>query len=1394
MGNAAAQANRTASAAAKKMLAPELVQALEENANDLNYWNGLWQGVEDRRSEFFDLQLLEEGVMKLLEHKYHSPELEWRVTGVAIARTFFPYELARKKLIRADFVSAVLILTMETTSDTVSQQKVDELQIFAAKLFCEMADYQDFEPDLCSGSVLNFLCIVLNQLEEAEQLVTLTFKKLSRRTENLIILMEGSVGDILESYFKLSFAQLEKETEADVAADQSKAFANCAFTLGQFLKFGFEMQLDYDIVLSLMQAAVYHDAGRQGELDTMLAYWVSEKLMAECVRLFYWHCRNSTRGIVDIIEEAAPDRQLGTGIQILVSYWRQHCIPSFEMLRDFDKLPAAQKQQLIKKEDGESEQAQRKEVVCNMNILFWILIPDSQLRWLMKRNSLERQDLIFELLYIEPPPMVKLEIKDNPSASSSASADTGGGGEPTTAIAAAATRVVTVVDHLALFNTSLCDRTLRTAKFVLDSSECEPLARRLAERLLQMFVYLVDKHAELSAVVKPKLESGTTGASSSSRGGQQQQDPSALGEGAAAAGSQQQPGGAAASARSASAASSRASGSARDPLQPGGPLASKEKKGPKRINLDKYARFPITVCDQLLESISLAAFRRDVCASFAQQDLFAKLCYFQDVIIEANFNPGALRAKTGLGSIGRSLLASTRLMTLLASHPGHRLPWCVASESVGGENNHYPPPEDFDRTVDKLADYRTRLKQLASQDQATDSAGGGGSTSSKPAKARQLTPAQVREEAFGNNLDTILTLTRSAILQKDTLFGAFTGEIIEKFLGILHWWRENSSLRYAEEKELIATGGEQSNEDGTTGLNVYDVDHVLADFFGKRNLMAAEDPTEADDMLEKMQRVSVQTLQNRFIDGKHVPAPTVQDSFRFTSVFESLLILQLLSRLVLEPRWKRIFLFEPRYHAIIPNSLHGTNFVRLLLCAVATATWPEAREAAATLANLCWMGDMRCERLFCWLKFDSPTNVGVDSSGVLNPLTIGQPRPLELGRGMYRRSWGTEFVEGSAIILHPTTVSPTKIPAALTSASPGSTFTNSNGSFGTLLQANLKTAHLANRHWTLHCWFYWDPVDMLRDAGPPQGADDGPEEAGGAATTAQGGSNPGGATTTTTAGNYLLTMVLLQTHPKQHQTLIKFAIAKESTGLQTSSSFFGFGSSRAGNQQPEQQYQLKIVLKDVRGGEQVVDVQPKLTQGWHRFALVSSTPDAYANAYNGCTIYIDDWTQKLSPQTFLRNDFYLLGNDTAGQEPFGGLADFRIYARTLKEAELELLLHPPLFGSKTEKSIAVDSRGKQPQPELDPPKGVPTDVPAENYFPDQIVRMLRDCGSVKILASRLNVADTAAECLRVLGTLATLQEARSEIFGICGPKILELSESPLPMIKRQAARVLHNLR
>lgn len=235
MGNAAS--GESASQIAN-MSAAEVANAMErvlEEGKSIEMWEALWTGIAKKRDESFDSQLIQEGVIKHLKSAFHSDQdLDWKLSGISKAMTFFPYSKARKRLVVMDFVGAVMLLTMakgplETTEDA---NQLKQLQVLAANTFCKMADYKDFEAYLCSASVLNFLCIVLNQIEEAEELVTLTFKKLARTPDNLVVLIEGSVGDILESYFKLSFDQLEKETDEATASAQVSSYRQISFFFG----------------------------------------------------------------------------------------------------------------------------------------------------------------------------------------------------------------------------------------------------------------------------------------------------------------------------------------------------------------------------------------------------------------------------------------------------------------------------------------------------------------------------------------------------------------------------------------------------------------------------------------------------------------------------------------------------------------------------------------------------------------------------------------------------------------------------------------------------------------------------------------------------------------------------------------------------------------------------------------------------------------------------------------------------------------------------------------------------------------------------------------------------------------------------------------------------------
>mmetsp|Transcript_42460 Transcript_42460/g.76298 ORF Transcript_42460/g.76298 Transcript_42460/m.76298 type:complete len:1084 (-) Transcript_42460:23-3274(-) len=466
------------------------------------------------------------------------------------------------------------------------------------------------------------------------------------------------------------------------------------------------------------------------------------------------------------------------------------------------------------------------------------------------------------------------------------------------------------------------------------------------------------------------------------------------------------------------------------------------------------------------------------------------------------------------------------------------------------------------------------------------------------------------------------------------------------FNSILDWWQVNSTTRYAEEKEAA--------EDSHRGSSA-----------------ASTNQQERTKPLKQMKAEAMQRSEEGF-------ALYSMETLQYCAPYECVLALSLFSRLALEPKFKRL---------IFQNALEP------LLGCICLGIWPEAREAAATLANLMWCPDLDRERLVCWLKMDGCSTV--DAANVLQPVRAGQPKPVDIGKGMYRSTWGVEFGRGSCVTLHPDGFKTYNVPGLLTAASPQDTFHN----------LSQRPYHWLDeppdpRHFTLTCWFYWPLVDesALQDG------NDGHKMS-----------------------------VLVQSSPPDYHMQIYVDYQTDPQGVWTL----------------VDHTRTKRPLKT-----------PKLHPGWHMLALVSSTSKSAAQQWDGTRFYLDDWSCSLK-NVWVVNDFYMVGNDVSygGKKPFGLIADFRIYARCLNQSEIE--------------TMAVAD-------------GV-------DDHPDKIARKLAALDAATLLGQRLDVPDSAAECLRALGSLATLSSQRAKIFAVCGKKMLRLLESPIPMVQRQASRLMNNL-
>eukprot|EP00931_Biecheleriopsis_adriatica_P115539 TRINITY_DN91323_c0_g1_i1.p1 TRINITY_DN91323_c0_g1~~TRINITY_DN91323_c0_g1_i1.p1 ORF type:complete len:1061 (+),score=214.42 TRINITY_DN91323_c0_g1_i1:117-3299(+) len=501
--------------------------------------------------------------------------------------------------------------------------------------------------------------------------------------------------------------------------------------------------------------------------------------------------------------------------------------------------------------------------------------------------------------------------------------------------------------------------------------------------------------------------------------------------------------------------------------------------------------------------------------------------------------------------------------------------------------------------------------------------------------------AKGTDESFQTIATMLLTIFNEQKFQREP------DQLQTTFQSILDWWEANSTTHYHNDSEAVdapklrkvgSSRGSDAEPDQMTLKQMLEICHMRQQ--------------------ERRALSSMETLQ--------VCAP-----------YECILALSLFSRLALEPK------FKPWLYA---------NALEALLGCVCLGHWAEAREAAACLANLMWMPDLDRERLVCWLKFDGPRCITVDAANVLMPVRAGSPQPVAIGKGMYRSTWGMEFVKGSCVTLHPDGFKTYDVPGLLTSASPPDTFENTSQS---------PYQWLADppdpRHWTVTCWFYWPlHTDSQADARKQS--------------------------------------VLLQSAPPERQLQLYVDYEDDPEGVWTI----------------VDHTRTKWPLKT-----------PKLQPGWHMLTLVSSTSSSPAQDYfDGTRFFLDDFGVSLK-NVWVINNFYMIGNDVShgGQKPFGLIADFRIYARCLAQDEIDHM---------------VTAEGT-------------------NHHPDKIAKQLAALDAAAILAQRLDVPDSAAECLRALGSLATVSSERSRIANVCVRPLLTLLESPLPMIQRQAARLMSNL-
>mmetsp|Transcript_29421 Transcript_29421/g.51577 ORF Transcript_29421/g.51577 Transcript_29421/m.51577 type:complete len:1122 (-) Transcript_29421:32-3397(-) len=532
-----------------------------------------------------------------------------------------------------------------------------------------------------------------------------------------------------------------------------------------------------------------------------------------------------------------------------------------------------------------------------------------------------------------------------------------------------------------------------------------------------------------------------------------------------------------------------------------------------------------------------------------------------------------------------------------------------------------------------------------------------------------------------DNIKTIASLLLSIF--QDEKFRRAAADIESIFRSVLDWWQSNTTARFEESK------AEEAGE--TQGAAI----HGTVDVRMKKN--------------------GLQGLLERAIERKEQSSTlTSMETMPYCAPHECVLALSLFSRLALEPRFKVLYVQHDALEAF--------------LGCVAVGIWAEAREAAACIANLMWLPDLKEEGLVCWLRFDGPRCITVDASNVLLPVRTGNPKPVDIGKGMYKSSWGIEFVEGSFVTLHPDGLKTYQIPGLLTSASPSDTFENMSKKPYEWLG---KPPH--KKCFTITCWFYWPDDEEV---------------------TAENGSKK------------KMNKVLIQSRtgvPTEGERDTAF-------DKRMSASYVLYIDYESEPNKKEGKWTLIECVDEKRNEKRKRPLTtPKLKQGWHMLALVSSTNEE-EKEFNGTKFFLDEWKTQLD-NVWVANDFYRVGNAASNiapeltpspqdaKRPFGLITDFRIYARVLRDDEIKSMV----------RSRDMDNH------------------------PDKLARKLADMNAAKILAQRLDVPDSAAECLRALGSLAALSSQRAKIFSECGRQVLRMLESPLPMIQRQAVRLMNNI-
>jgi hypothetical protein len=287
---------------------------------------------------------------------------------------------------------------------------------------------------------LNFVCICLNQIPEAIDSAARVLSKFSDDSSNLVVMMEASVGSVLEFFFKtcnyFRYSEDDKGASAwtrgaSSVTDTTKqynrdisAMGDCARVLGTMIKYNHPVKVHLPTLINVFWKALGTSTKRKRNTNKVTD---DVHFLAELARLLYWELRRETDH-VKTLHNAAEDSSVDHVLEAMSVLWLR-CVETHTMLtanggefaaaveiaaESDQALPVhlqIREEPFLDREDrrryNDKNPLGPKEVLSKIhgartlmtyvNCVLWILLPVPQLRWKMKDLGWQKLHYAFDL-------------------------------------------------------------------------------------------------------------------------------------------------------------------------------------------------------------------------------------------------------------------------------------------------------------------------------------------------------------------------------------------------------------------------------------------------------------------------------------------------------------------------------------------------------------------------------------------------------------------------------------------------------------------------------------------------------------------------------------------------------------------------------------------------------------------------------------------------------------------------------------------------------------------------------------------------------------------------------------------------------------------------------------